>query len=243
MDGNFRSQPNFTAERNPSAIYWGPVIAGAFVTAAFWLTLTMLGIGFGLSNISPWTSRSASSDALTAGALIWLLVTQIIASGLGGYLVGRWRLKWPKVHTTEVCFRDTAHGLLVWAVAVVGSAALLGSALTSIASSGATLAASTNLSSQQMQGGYNQPYPGSGDTSRYSTGPGPSYQWQGQGPGPQRYAQETKRVAPSAFIWMFIALLVGAFCSSLAALIGGRQRDKLSEADVGEPKGEIITHG
>lgn len=50
----------------------------------------------------------------------------------GGYLAGRLRTKWAGIHTDEVYFRDTAHGFLAWAVAVVVTAAFLTSAATSL---------------------------------------------------------------------------------------------------------------
>ena len=132
MDESIMFHPQFSAEANASGIHWGAVIAGAFITVALWLSLIILGVGLGLSAISPWTHAGASSTSLNVGAIIWLIVSQIIASSLGGYLAGRWRIKWPTVHTNEVFFRDTAHGFLVWAVAVVASAAFLSTALLAI---------------------------------------------------------------------------------------------------------------
>ena len=50
-----------------------------------------------------------------------MVAVQVISCALGGYLAGRLRTKWLNVHDHEVFFRDTAHGLLVWAVsALVG---------------------------------------------------------------------------------------------------------------------------
>jgi hypothetical protein len=73
---------------------------------------------------------------------IWLIVTQWIASAVGGYLTGRLRIRWADLHTHEVFFRDTAHGFLTWAVAtllvalVVTSAPLLAAgAVTRVGSS------------------------------------------------------------------------------------------------------------
>ena len=42
-----------------------------------------------------------------------------MSSAVGGYLAGRLRTKWVGVHTSEVFFRDTAHGLITWAVATI----------------------------------------------------------------------------------------------------------------------------
>jgi hypothetical protein len=43
-----------------------------------------------------------------------------------------------------------------------------------------------------------------------------------------------KAVAKTSF-WIFVALLIGAFCASLAATVGGRQRDKLVVVAHGTP--------
>ena len=133
----------FYDESNASGVSWAAVIGGAFVTAAFALVFIILGVGFGLSWISPWSGAGASSKQIGASAIVWLIATQAIASGLGGYLAGRLRMRWPTVHTHEVYFRDTAHGILVWAVAVVITAAFLGSTVSSIVGSHTKLAATT----------------------------------------------------------------------------------------------------
>jgi len=135
----------FYAESNASGVSWAAVIGGAFVTAAFALVLIILGIGFGLSWVSPWSGAGEGSKAIGAAAIVWLIATQAIASGLGGYLVGRLRRRWPTVHTHEVYFRDTAHGVLVWAVAVVITAAFLGSAVSLIVGSRIKLAATKTV--------------------------------------------------------------------------------------------------
>jgi len=64
--------------------------------------------------------------------MVWLVLIQIVASGIGGYLAGRLRTKWVAIHSDEVYFRDTAHGFLVWAESVVITAAFLGSAATTM---------------------------------------------------------------------------------------------------------------
>ena len=61
---------------------------------------------------------------------------------MGGYLAGRLRTKWVAVHTDEVYFRDTAHGLLSWAIASLATASLLASVVGSIVSGGVQAGAS-----------------------------------------------------------------------------------------------------
>ena len=121
-------------EAGASGVSWAAIAAGAFVAAALSLSLLTLGAGAGLSSLSPWLNSGASPSAVGMGAILWLVVIEIVASGLGGYLTGRLRTKWVDVHSDEVYFRDTAHGFLAWAVAFVITAALLVSAATSIVS-------------------------------------------------------------------------------------------------------------
>lgn len=125
-----------------SGVCWSAVIAGAFAAASCALILTILGVGLGLSSVSPWSGIGASAAALGAGAIVWLVASQVVASSLGGYLAGRLRTKWSGVHDDEVYFRDTAHGFLAWAVGVVIAVALLSSAATSYLGSAAKLAGS-----------------------------------------------------------------------------------------------------
>jgi hypothetical protein len=129
-------------EAYSSGISWGAVLGGAFVSASLSLILLSLGTGLGLSAVSPWNIGAAASTVGRA-AIAWLIVTQIVAAAFGGYLAGRLRTKWVQVHTDEVYFRDTAHGLLVWALALVVTASLLATAATSIAGSATQRSVST----------------------------------------------------------------------------------------------------
>ncbi len=98
------------------------------MSAAMLLCLTALGAGMGMSSLSPWSNAGLSTSTVGMGALLWLAIAEIVACGIGGYVAGRLRTKWVDIHTDEVYFRDTAHGFLVWAVALVIMAAVLTSA-------------------------------------------------------------------------------------------------------------------
>ena len=136
---------NATTDKPASAVSWGAIFAGAAAAAVFSLILLVLGTGLGLASLSPWTQAGASAATLGVSAIIWITVTQIMASGVGGYLAGRLRTKWLSVHSDEVYFRDTAHGFLAWAIASLAMAALLASSVGSIVNgavqAGATVAA------------------------------------------------------------------------------------------------------
>ena len=125
-----------------SGVSWGAVLAGAFVASAFSLALIALGAGIGLVSVSPWSGNNPNVATFGILAAAWFIAIELFASGIGGYLAGRLRTRWIGVHTDEVYFRDTAHGLLVWAVGAVIGAGLLASAATS-AFSGAARAVGT----------------------------------------------------------------------------------------------------
>ena len=128
-------------ETSGSGVAWPAIIGGAFAAAALSLILIALGSGFGLASMSPWSNAGASAATFTVMTAVWLIVTQWLASALGGYLTGRLRTKWVGLHTHEVFFRDTANGFLTWATATVIGAAFLAAAASSVLSGTATMVA------------------------------------------------------------------------------------------------------
>src|SRR5450755_4366187 len=92
-----------------SAVSWSSILAGSFASLGLTFILLALGSGLGFAFVSPWPGHGMSSTALTATAVIWLLVAQWISAGVGGYLAGRLRTRWLGTHVHEVFFRDTAH--------------------------------------------------------------------------------------------------------------------------------------
>ena len=102
-----------------SAMSWSAISAGTVAAIALTLTLLTLGSAFGLASVSPWPGVGARPESFTIGAGLWLVITQWLSAAAGGYLAGRLRVRWHGLHTDEVFFRDTAHGLLAWATATV----------------------------------------------------------------------------------------------------------------------------
>jgi hypothetical protein len=259
-------------EAPSSGVSWPAVLAGAFAAAALSLSLLALGTGIGLSSVSPWSNMGASAAAIGIGAIVWLIVTQMIAATMGGYLAGRLRTKWVNIHTDEVYFRDTAHGFLVWAVGLVIAAAFLASAATSMVGGGVGAITSGRATSNQADGQVSdpneyfintlfrsdRPAPDSNDASmRAETGsifanalrqkdiPAPDKTYLArlvsartglsQTDAEQRVsdvltqarqaADTARKAVAHSLYWTFLALLIGAFCASFAATIGGKQRD------------------
>ena len=257
-------------EAHSSGVSWGAVIAGAFVAAALSLTLLALGAGFGLLSVSPW-SNAASASAVGTAAIIWLIVIQIAASGMGGYIAGRLRTKWVAIHSHEVYFRDTAHGFLAWAVAVVITAAFLAPAATVMVGGAAMSGEMASQENAYFVDTLFRPAPsgsaGSPNASirsaddaargeaasilanalrqRETTAADRDYLAQlvssrtglSQNDAAQRVsdviaqarqaADATRKATARFLLWTFLALLIGAFCASYAATIGGRQRDHM----------------
>ena len=126
--------------RHGGVVSWAAVFAGAAAAAAFGLILLTLGTGLGLAAVSPWRAVSETASKFGVAAVVWVCVTQVLTSGLGGYLAGRLRRRWPAVDPDEVYFRDTAHGFLTWALATLLTAASF-AALVPAASKAGTQAA------------------------------------------------------------------------------------------------------
>jgi hypothetical protein len=114
-----------------------------------------------------------------------------------------------------VYFRDTAHGFLVWAVSLVMTAGILTSA-------------STTMSGGAMRAGLSAPdaalvTPPPSAITPSSANPSPADLYAEA----QQAAESTRKAIAHSMYWTFVALLVGAFCASLAATIGGRERDRV----------------
>lgn len=125
---------------NPSAVSWGAIFAGAAAAASLSLILLVLGTGLGLSTVSPWAGKGISGTTFSVSTILWITLTSLVASAIGGYIAGRLRSRWLATQADEVYFRDTAHGFLAWAVATIATAALLTSTIASILGTGAQLA-------------------------------------------------------------------------------------------------------
>jgi MFS family permease len=112
-----------SVESSASAVESAAIVAGALGAVGVSIILFTLGSGLGLSTVSPWSFSNPSPTTFGLVAAVWLITTQWLASGFGGYLTGRLRTKWVGIRTDEVFFRDTAHGFLPWALATVLAAA------------------------------------------------------------------------------------------------------------------------
>ncbi len=271
-----------TGVATASAVSWGSVMAGALIAAAASLILLSLGTGLGLSAISPWAQRGVSASAFGVSSIVWVMVTQLCASALGGYLAGRLGARWTDVHADEAYFRGTANGLLAWAVATLVTATILLSAISSTAGVAARTSA-TLVSGRDNSMGYlvdslfrrdaAKPTAASNSVAEDATHAPVAEAtriyalWAGVGDLPPQdahylaqlvsqrtglsladarrrvtdtyvilqanvssakaaaaqAADKARKVGIQASLWLFIALLSGAFAASYAAMVGGRE--------------------
>jgi hypothetical protein len=265
-----------------SGVSWGAVFAGAAAAAALSFILLILGMGLGLSSVSPY---QYNSTPLGAASIAWIAFMQLAASGIGGYMAGRLRVKWASVHTDEVHFRDTAHGLLAWSVATLVTVAVLaggaraalsgaidtGAAAAPVLAAGApamasagsrantyyadmVLRSSTGDSATDAQrseinrillanlatgkiGADDRNYLAQLVAQRSGLAPADAQQRvdliyaqavQAANEAKAKAtaaAEEARKTAAHSALWMFVALLLGAFVAALCATLGGRNRD------------------
>ncbi|WMS42564.1 hypothetical protein RDV64_21280 [Acuticoccus sp. MNP-M23] len=111
-------------------VSWGAIGAGCVATAALMILFTTLGIGIGAANFDPLYDADPTSGMGITSA-IYVVVTQLIALGAGGYIAAR--LAGIPRTTASVL-----HGVSVWAVTTIVFAYV------SIAGGGAMLGAASN---------------------------------------------------------------------------------------------------
>jgi hypothetical protein len=246
-------------EASPSAVSWAAVIAGAVVAAAASLIMVALGSGLGFAAASPWPSAAASAATFGVMTGLWLILTQWLASGVGGYLAGRLRTRWAGTHVHEVFFRDTAHGFLTWALATLMVATLVAVAATVTAGATATgaggpvayqtdvLLRSTNSEAAASAPAIHAevartlsraatPTGLAGDDRSYlaSLVAGRTGLALEQAVARvdsaviavRKSADEARKAASATSFFTALAMVIGAFIASVAAALGGQQRDE-----------------
>ena len=253
-------------ETHASALSWTAVCGGGLVIIALSLILLPLGAGFELSTVSPW-SGTAPMRTLGAVTIVWLVTMQVVAGAIGGYVAGRLRGRWTRIHRDEVYFRDTAHGFLAWALAIVVTGAFLASAGARLV--GASDSAANRDGEDPLGTAYytdmlfrsNRPIPATDDAAQraetrrilshvlassetLTTDTAYLARIVSERTGlaaaeaanrvsdvlqqARQFAEVVRKATTRILLWIFVALLCGAFSASVAATIGGRQRDMVT---------------
>lgn len=249
-----------TIEDANSAVSWKAIFAGATGSIAVTMILVAFGVGVGFTVISPWNGQGVSATTFTVAAGVYLFVVAMLSSTIGGYLAGRLRSRWHSVNEHERYFRDSAHGLVVWAVATIVTAAVLGGAVSglvggaaSTVAPAATAAAANSpsdiyvdalLRTDPAQGTATAPTPGA--ATQQATSPTAGDQTAAPLQGGQLAAPQRQNVGNRAEITRILApsMLKGGSVSDadkkyLASIVAARSG--LSQADAQARVDHVIT--
>ncbi|MHB1103764.1 MAG: hypothetical protein ACYC0C_13525 [Devosia sp.] len=132
-----------TVADNGSYVDWPAIIAGIVLASGISLVLLTFGSAIGLSMTNFRAGDDVSPIWIAIAAASWLLWVQISSFMAGGYVTGRLRKRHQDATEHEVDVRDGAHGLLVWAGALVVGALIavggIGAAANAIGSAASTL--------------------------------------------------------------------------------------------------------
>ncbi|MHB1109047.1 MAG: hypothetical protein ACYCZU_01820 [Devosia sp.] len=142
-----------TVADNGSYVDWPAIIAGIVLASGISLVLLTFGSAIGLSMTNFRAGDDVSPIWIAIAAASWLLWVQISSFMAGGYVTGRLRKRHQDATEHEVDVRDGAHGLLVWAGALVVGALIavggIGAAANAIGSAASTLAtAASNVAGE-----------------------------------------------------------------------------------------------
>ncbi|WP_458094259.1 hypothetical protein [Roseomonas sp. WA12] len=112
-------------------VSWGAVLAGAIVALAIGLMLNVLGAAVGATLVDTTARDTPAASSFGIGAGIWLLVSNLIGLGVGGYTAAR-------LSGTASNTDATLHGMAMWAASFLISAMLLGNLVAGVASTAAS---------------------------------------------------------------------------------------------------------
>lgn len=112
-------QPAVVGVAVPPRIEWSAVVGGAIVAAGISITLLAFGSALGLSVASTAPTWRDSSPWLWILSGLFLVFVALCSFGFGGYIAGRMRLRLAPAAAEEVEFRDSMHGVMAWALAVL----------------------------------------------------------------------------------------------------------------------------
>lgn len=186
---------------------WSAVIAGALVALAVSILLTLLAAGFGYDLAFGGLPSRASDNAFTPIVGAGAVVIQVISAMLGGYLAGRLRHPWTSSHADEAHFRDTAQGLIMWALATVAGIVL---GLTVLGPYAASMAMLTTPPA---------------DLSPAAVAASIT-------PTPEQAARQA-HIAAQAALFTALGMLLSAFMAAVTARIGGLRSEEMHARGVG----------
>jgi hypothetical protein len=214
MEGRTQVMPSLESVAHVS---WGAIFSGTFIVLVVEVTLALLGLGIGLSSISPSTSGQ-TMGAIGTGSAVWWVISAIIALFCGGWVTSR-------LAGLQRPFDGVLHGLITWAFATLIMIWLLSSAV------GAVIGGSFSIIRNVMMASSNvaASQPGAAQNLGAQL-QGQAQQLQGQAANPQTQQQIQQRAqqvgaqvakgAGTAAIGGFIMLILSAISAGLGGAAG-----------------------
>lgn len=101
-------------------ISWGAVIAGAILALVLQLTLNLLGIAIGTTQLDPYDPDAPSAKTLTTTTIFWVGLSMIISLVIGGWVAARFA---GIPGSTD----GMLHGLMVWGLVTLATILLVSS--------------------------------------------------------------------------------------------------------------------
>lgn len=205
-----------------SHVSWGAILAGTIVVLIVQLTLAMLGLGIGLYAMDPGEGPTAG---LGIGALVWWVLSAIIALYLGGWVASR-------LSGIQTKTDGMLHGFVTWGLASLITVTLLtttvgafiGGGLSLIQGAGAAAGKTAEISpelKQELENQLRQYFP----DRQSQVSPEQKQQLQERG---RETAEQAKTGAAKGALGSFIMLVLGG----AAAAFGGA---------AGRTRGPVIT--
>lgn len=208
-------------------VSWSSVFAGALVALMVQLSLSLLGMGIGLSTINP-TSETDAAEGLGTGAAIWYAVSSLIALFIGGWVAGR-------LARSEKTFDGALHGILTWGVLTLFSFYLVTTALGNVIGGvgrlvGGTMRTAGNVTanSPEIQSQLKQAYQQGQDELQQAA---QSVTQQAQSPQAQQRARQVAEQTADALSTASLIAFVGLILGAAAAGWGARQGTIAHEND------------
>lgn len=90
---------------------WGAIFAGVVIVLVIQATLSLLGLAFGFGTVDPATENNPAAG-LATGAMIWWVVSFLVALFIGGWITGR-------LGGAPRPTNGALHGLLTWGVTTI----------------------------------------------------------------------------------------------------------------------------
>ena len=122
--GDLSNSNYLTRARHFNRVSFRAIVAGVVVAILVQLLLTLLGLAIGMVSFNP-TTDSAPMKGFGTGAIIWIILTTIIALFSGGWVSG-----WLATSTNKI--DRILHGVLTWGIHTLLSIFLIGSSVGTI---------------------------------------------------------------------------------------------------------------